>query len=616
MRRPLALVEQFTDASASWGVAARANPRGGAIVYRLRHGASELPAGCGTLRSRGITGPLTSVAARKLLVEADYIIIGSGSAGSVMANRLSEDGRHQVVVLEFGGTDAGPLIQMPAALSYPMNMARYDWGYWSDPEPHLGGRRLACPRGKVIGGSSSINGMVYVRGHARDYDHWAEQGASGWSYADVLPYFQRMESSHGGQAGWRGTDGPLHVTRGPRRNPLYHAFVEAGAEAGFEVTEDYNGEQQEGFGPMEQTVWAGRRWSAANAYLKPALGRPNLQVVKGLASRICFDGTRATGVEYQAGGATRRLTARREVVLAASSINSPKLLLLSGIGPGEQLREFGIEVVADRQGVGENLQDHLELYIQQACSQPITLYSQLNLLSKARIGLEWLLFKRGLGATNHFESAAFVRSQAGVEYPDIQYHFLPVAIRYDGKAPAEGHGFQAHVGPMRSRSRGRVRLKSADPLAAPSILFNYMSHEEDWRDFRHCIRLTREVFGQSAFDAFRGKEIAPGEAVQSDEQLDGFIRDAVESAYHPCGTCRMGRADDPLAVVDEHCQVIGVSGLRVADSSIFPRITNGNLNGPSIMVGEKASDHILGRDPLPRSNQQPWIDPRWRESDR
>ena len=549
-------------------------------------------------------------------MQADFVIVGSGSAGAVMADRLSADCKHSVIVVEYGGTDIGPFIQMPAALSYPMNMSRYDWGYQSEPEPHLGGRRLACPRGKVIGGSSSINGMVYVRGHARDYDNWAEQGAAGWAYKDVLPYFERMETSHGGQDGWRGTDGPLHVTRGPRKNPLYHAFVEAGQQAGFEMTEDYNGEKQEGFGPMEMTVHNGRRWSAANAYLRPALKRPNLTMVSGLARKVLFDGKRATGIEIARGGSVETITANREVILAASSINSPKLLKLSGIGPADELGRHGIEVLADRPGVGANLQDHLELYIQQECTQPISLYSKLNLFSKGLIGLEWLLFKSGLGATNHFESAAFLRSKPGVEYPDIQYHFLPVAIRYDGKAPAKSHGFQAHVGPMRSKSRGTVTLRSADPNDAPVIQFNYMSHEDDWADFRHCIRLTRNIFGQDAFTPYRGREISPGDDVASDEALDDFIREAVESAYHPSGTCRMGAADDTMAVVDPECRVIGVEGLRLADSSIFPRIPNGNLNGPSIMVGEKASDHILGKAPLAPSNKQPWINPRWETSDR
>ncbi|WP_421929490.1 choline dehydrogenase [Neoaquamicrobium sediminum] len=550
------------------------------------------------------------------MLEADFVIVGSGSAGAAMAYRLSEDGKHSVIVIEYGGTDIGPFIQMPAALSFPMNMRRYDWGFQSEPEPHLGGRVLATPRGKVIGGSSSINGMVYVRGHARDFDHWSDEGAAGWAYADVLPYYKRMENSHGGEDGWRGHDGPLHVQRGPQKNPLYSAFVEAGQQAGFELTPDYNGAKQEGFGPMEQTIYKGRRWSVANAYLRPALKRRNVNLVNGFARRVVIENQRATGVEIEARGKIQVVKARREVVLAASSINSPKLLMLSGIGPADHLRENGIAVVADRPGVGQNLQDHMELYIQQESLQPITLYSKLNLWSKALIGAEWLFFKSGLGASNHFEAAAFLRSAAGVDYPDIQYHFIPVAIRYDGKAAAKAHGFQAHVGPMRSKSRGAVTLRSGDPREKPLIRFNYMSHPDDWSDFRHCIRLTREIFGQAAFDLYRGREISPGEHVESDDQLDDFIREHAESAYHPCGTCRMGSADDPRSVVDPECRVIGVEGLRVADSSIFPRITNGNLNAPSIMVGEKASDHILGRQPLSPSNQEPWINPRWQISDR
>ena len=549
-------------------------------------------------------------------IEADYLIIGSGSAGSALAYRLSEDGNNRVLVLEYGGSDAGPLIQMPAALSYPMNMSRYDWQYVSEPEPHLGGRQLACPRGKVVGGSSSINGMVYVRGHARDFDHWAAQGAEGWSYADVLPYYQRMENSHGGQSGWRGTNGPLHVSRGVRKNPLFHAFVESGRQAGYVTTEDYNGEQQEGFGPMEMTVWKGRRWSVANAYLKTALKRPNLELKRCFVQRVVFEQNRAVGVEVKRGDQVEFIRARREVIVSASSINSPKILMLSGIGDAEHLKQHGIEAIVHRPGVGANLQDHLELYVQVKCKQPITLYKHLNLFSKAWIGARWLLFKSGHGATNHFESCAFVRSAAGVEYPDIQYHFLPVAIRYDGKAPAKSHGFQTHVGPMRSPSRGEVRLRSGDAAAAPRIRFNYMSEEKDWVDFRTCIRLTREIYAQPAFEPYLGEEIAPGANIQKDDELDDFIRDAVESAYHPCGTCRMGSADDPLAVVDPHCRVIGVDGLRVVDSSIFPRITNGNLNGPSIMTGEKASDLILGKTPLPRSELNPWINPDWRSSQR
>jgi len=553
-------------------------------------------------------------------MEADFVIIGSGSAGGAIAARLSEDGAHSVLVLEYGGTDIGPFIQMPGALSYPMNMNRYDWGFSSDEEPHLDGRRLPCPRGKVIGGSSSINGMVYVRGHAKDFDHWAESGADGWAYSDVLPYFKRMENwhsgGHGGDAEWRGNDGPLHVTRGPRTNPLFEAFVQAGEQAGFETTDDYNGEKGEGFGPFEQTVWKGRRWSVANAYLRDALKRPNCEIVQCFARRVIVEDGRAVGVEIERGGEVSVVTARREVIVSASAINSPKVLMLSGIGPGAHLAGHGIDVVADRAGVGRNLQDHLELYIQQASLQPITLYKYWNLVSKAMIGAQWLMTKTGIGASNNFESCAFVRSKPGVEYPDIQFHFLPIAVRYDGTVAAEGHGFQAHVGPMRSPSRGRVALTSADPKDDPSILFNYMSHEEDWVDFRHAIRLTREIFAQEAFAPFSGKEIQPGADMQSDDELDGFIREHAESAYHPCGTMKMGRRDDPMAVVDPQCRVIGVEGLRVADSSIFPRIPYGNLNAPSIMVGEKAADHILGKPMLPPSNAEPWINPRWRESDR
>ncbi len=552
-------------------------------------------------------------------MQADYVIVGAGSAGCAIAYRLAEAGK-QVLIIEYGGSDAGPFIQMPAALSYPMNMSRYDWGLKSEPEPHLGGRQLVTPRGKVIGGSSSINGMIYVRGHACDYDHWAENGAHGWSYADVLPYFKRMEhwhdGGHGGDPAWRGTDGPLHVTRGPRKNPLTRAFVEAGRQAGYPVTDDYNGEQQEGFGPFDATIYKGKRWSAATAYLRPALKRPNCNITRALARRIVIEDGRAVGVEVSRGSKIEVIKANKEVIIAASSLNSPKLLMLSGIGPAAHLAEHGIEVVADRPGVGQNLQDHLELYIQQAATKPVSLFAHWNIRGKAKIGLEWVLWKTGLGSSNQFESAGFIRSKAGVKYPDIQYHFLPIAVSYDGKIVPEGHGFQAHVGPMRSQSRGQVTLRSADPNDPPKIEFNYMSHPQDWEDFRTCIRLTREIFAQPAFDEFRGHEIQPGDAAQSDAELDAVIREHAESAYHPCGTCKMGDARDPMAVVDSETRVIGVEGLRVADSSIFPRVTNGNTNGPSIMVGEKAADHILQRQPLAPSNDQPWIHPDWETQQR
>jgi len=543
---------------------------------------------------------------------SDYVVVGAGSAGAALAYRLVEAGR-TVTLVEAGGTDFGPLIQMPAALSYPMNMPRYDWGFVSQPEPHLGGRRLAVPRGKVLGGSSSINGMVFVRGHARDFDTWDQMGATGWAYADVLPYFKRMETWHGGESPFRGTSGPVHVTRGTRKNPLFHAFVEAGRQAGYPLTEDYNGAGQEGFGPMEATIWRGRRWSTANAYLRPAMRSSSLRLVRAEARRVIFDGHRATGIEATRGGATVRLHAEREVILCASSINSPKLLLLSGIGPEAHLRDMGVSVVADRRGVGANLQDHLEVYVQYAAKEAVTLYRYWNLLGKALIGAQWLFTRGGIGASNQFESAGFIRSEAGVEYPDIQLHFLPLAVRYDGKSAVRGHGFQAHVGPMRARSRGTVRLAAPDHRTKPVIRFNAMSDPEDWRDFRRAIRLTREIFAQPAMVAHVAREVQP--AAHADKDLDAFIRDHAESAYHPCGTARMGLRDDPGAVVDPDCRVIGVEGLRVADSSVFPRITNGNLNAPSIMVGEKAADHILSRR-LPPENLAPVIAANWRTEQR
>lgn len=552
-------------------------------------------------------------------MKAEYVVVGAGSGGAALAYRLAEAGK-RVVIIEHGGSDAGPFIQMPAALSYPMNMGIYDWGFGSEPEPGLGGRRLVTPRGKVVGGSSSINGMVYVRGNACDFDTWAEMGAAGWAYADVLPYFKRLEHWHGagdgGDPAWRGTEGPLHVTRGPRKNVLFEDFITAGQQAGYPMTADYNGRQQEGFGPMEATIWRGRRWSVANAYLRPAQkkGWP-IEVVRGLARRVVIEGGRATGVEIERGGQIEVISAEAEVVLAASSINTPKLLKLSGVGPGEELRAHGIEVVADRKGVGANLQDHLEIYMQFAATKPITLYKYWNIWGKALVGAQWLLTGKGLGASNQFEACGFIRSDKGIRYPDIQYHFLPIAVRYDGKASAEGHGFQVHTGPMRSKSRGAVTLRSADPREAPVIRFNYMSHPDDWAEFRKVIRLTREIFAQPAMAGHVKREIQPGAGVQSDEEIDAFIREHAESAYHPCGTARMGAADDPGAVVDPEGRVIGVRGLRVADSSIFPQITNGNLNAPSIMTGEKVADHILGRR-LPSANLEPWVNPDWQASQR
>jgi choline dehydrogenase len=552
------------------------------------------------------------------LAEADYVIVGAGSAGCVLADRLSADGRNQVLVLEYGGSDRSIWIQMPSALSIPMNMAKYNWAYETEPEPHLGGRRMHTPRGKVLGGSSSINGLVYIRGHALDYERWQNQGAQGWAYADVLPYFRRAEARAEGGDDYRGDAGPLRTRYGALDNPLHHAWLAAARQAGYPLTDDVNGFQQEGFGRMDMTVGDGRRWSAANAYLKPALSRPNLEVrTHALATRVIFEGRRAVGVAYRRDDREIEVKARREVILCGGPINTPQLLKLSGVGPAAELKAQGLPVVADRPGVGENLQDHLEFYFQVASTQPVTLYSAMNPLAKAMIGARWLLRRDGLGATNHFESCGFIRSRPGVAHPDIQYHFLPMAMSYDGASLAKEHGFQAHVGPMRSKSRGWVRLASPDARDKARILFNYMSHPDDWTEMRACVRLTREIFAQPAFDPFRGREIQPGSAVETDEAIDAFIRPKVESAYHPSCTCAMGDPRHPMTVVAfSPIMIVGVDGLRVVDSSIMPSVITGNLNAPTIMIGEKAADHILDREPLPRSNAPSYAAQNWETAQR
>ena len=544
----------------------------------------------------------------------DYVIIGAGSAGSVLARRLSEDAGVSVLVLEAGGSDLSVIVAMPAALTMPMNTKRFNWGMVTEPEPGLNGRCINLPRGKGMGGSSSINGMCYVRGNPMDYELWEAKGATGWHWANVLPYFQKMERvAEGGP--YRGTDGPLHVTRGAEANPLYHAFVDAGAAAGYARSANMNQIQHEGFGPMEMTVGDGMRASAARVYLRPALKNPKVRLVtRALVKRILFEGKTAVGVEYLHRGRVETVGARREVILSAGSIMSPMILKRSGIGPASELAEHGSPVLHPLAGVGENLMDHLELYVQYACTKPVSLFPSMSLMGKAAIGVKWLATRKGLGATNHFETGGHIRSRAGLVYPDIQFHFLPLAISYDGKSLASGHGFQVHVGTKRSKSRGWVRLRDADARSLPRVQFNYMTHAEDWEEMRACIRLSREIFAQAPMAQYVGDELAPGAQAQSNDALDDFIRRKVESAYHPCGTCRMGT--DPLAVVDPDCRVIGLANLRVVDASIMPQATAGDLNGPTIMLAERAADIIRGKL-LPAAEDAPILaDEAWNSRQR
>ena len=546
----------------------------------------------------------------------DYIIVGAGSAGCVLANRLSENPKHKVLLLETGGSDKSIFIKMPTALSIPMNTDKYAWQFNTEKEPYLNNREMHCPRGKVLGGSSSINGMVYVRGHAKDFDEWEAHGAEGWNYQACLPYFQKAETWYKGNDAYRGGNGELGVNNGNEmKNPLYTAFIKAGEQAGYDITSDYNGKQQEGFGPMHMTVKDGVRSSASREYLDPVKSRKNLTIVTGaLVTKVVLEDKVAKGVEYVVNGKVATAAASNEVILSAGSIGSPHILQLSGIGDKDILEKAGVDVKHHLPGVGQNLQDHLEFYFQYKCKQPITLNRKLGLISKGLIGARWLLNRSGLGATNHFESCAFIRSKADVEWPDIQYHFLPAAIRYDGKSAFDGDGFQVHVGHNKPKSRGSVTLQSANPTVPPKILFNYLQHPDDIEGFRACVRLTREIIAQSAFDDFRDGEIQPGEHIQTDEEIDAFVREAVESAYHPSCSCKMG--EDEMAVVDSQTNVHGIEGLRVVDSSIFPTIPNGNLNAPTIMVAEKAADIILGKPALPPQNVPVDIHPHWQTEQR